>query len=181
MSAFYDHGYHGTSIREIGQRADVSLSALYHYFASKQELLSHIVDGFMLGSIEVVTDAVRDAGEDPAARLRAAVRSHVHRNATNIALSFITNSEIRSLEDENRARHVAHRDRIQDLFDRAVLDGRRLQVFDARHPKEASRAIVTMCTAVATWYRPTGPLTAEEVAERYGDYALSLVGASENT
>lgn len=177
VSAFYDHGYHGTSIREIGQRADVSLSALYHYFASKQEVLTHVVDGFMLESIQVISDAVRDAGDDPADRLRAAASTQVHRNATNIALSFITNSEIRSLEGDAQLRHIGHRDQIQALFDAAVLDGRKQQTFDVRHPKEASRAIVTMCTAVATWYRPTGPLTPEEIAERYGEYALNLVGA----
>ncbi len=177
VSAFYEHGYHGTSVRAIALRADVSLSALYHYFASKQEVLTYIVDTFMLGSIEAIGCAVRAAGDDPAARLRAAARTHVHRNATNVALSFITNSEIRSIEGESRVRHIGHRDQIQSYFDSAVLDGRKRQVFRVASPKEASRAIVTMCTAVATWYRATGPLSPEEIADRYGEYALSLVGA----
>ncbi|WP_062004716.1 TetR family transcriptional regulator [Arthrobacter alpinus] len=178
VSAFYDNGYHGTAIREIASRADLSLSALYHYFASKQELLAGIIDGFMVESVRVIDAAVQSAGADPGARLRAAARTQVHRNATNIALSFITNSEIRSLEGANQLRHIGHRDQIQALFDDAVMDGRKQRLFDVTYPKEASRAIVTMCTAVATWYRPTGPLTPDEVADRYGEYALNLVNAS---
>lgn len=177
VSAFFEHGYHGTSIRQIAQGADVSLSALYHYFASKQELLSSIVDTFMVESVRVIGEAVRAAGDDPRDRLRAAARTHVYRNATNIALSFVTNSEIRSLEGENQLRHIQHRDQIQSIFDDVLFEGRRHRIFAVRHPKEASRAIVTMCTAVASWYRETGPLTPEEIAEHYGEYALSLVEA----
>lgn len=43
-------------------------------------------------------------------------------------------------------------------------------------PREASRAVVTMCKAIAEWYNPAGPFTPEDVAERYVHFALGLVG-----
>jgi hypothetical protein len=33
-----------------------------------------------------------------------------------------------------------------------------------------------MCTAVASWYRKSGPLTPVAIADTYGDLALSTVG-----
>ena len=61
---FGERGYDGTSIAEIGQRAGISKSVLYHYFGSKaglyQALLEH--DGREL--IEVVAAAVPPPGVD---------------------------------------------------------------------------------------------------------------------
>ncbi len=176
ISAFFEHGYHGTSIREIANRSGFALSALYHYYGSKQELLADIVNGFMLGSIDAIHVAVDEAGPDVERRLRAAARTHVLRNAENLALSFVTNSEIRSLEPENRVRHIKHRDAIQAIFDDLIEEGRRDGTFDVRFPKDVSRAIVTMCTSVATWFQPTGPLSPTEVAARYADFAARLAG-----
>lgn len=177
ISVFFDHGYHGTTLREIAGRAGVAPSAPYHYFSSKQDLFVDIIESFMSQSVSTIRQAVADAGVAPAQQLMAAAYAHVYRNATNVSLSFITNSEIRSLEPDNRSRHVKHRDQIQSEFDRILEDGKRQNEFDVKYPKDASRAIVTMCTAVASWYSPNGPLAPEEVALRYGEFALKLVGA----
>ncbi|WP_189491818.1 hypothetical protein [Streptomyces sp. San01] len=48
----------------------------------------------------------------------------------------------------------------------------------APRPREASRAVVVMCTFVTRGYRESGPLSPEEIAWRYGRMALSLLGAS---
>ena len=44
---FAERGYDGTSIRQIAQRAGMSLSVLYHYYPGKTELLQAIVDEAM--------------------------------------------------------------------------------------------------------------------------------------
>jgi hypothetical protein len=36
-----------------------------------------------------------------------------------------------------------------------------------------------MCSAVATWYRPGGELSADEIADRYTELALTMVGAAD--
>ena len=91
--------------------------------------------------------------DDPAARLRAIVRVHVLTHAEHQQGSFIGNSEIRSLEPANRAIVVSKRDQQKRIFDRVVLDGVERGVFTTPYPKEATMALVTMCTAVAQWYR----------------------------
>lgn len=178
VRCFYEHGYDGSSVRDIVKEAGVTPAALYHYYAAKQDLLMDLVTRFMANSIERTEAALRDAGADPVARLFGAARSHVLWNASDVASSFIVNSEIRSLEPENRERHVAQRDRLQRLFDECVQDGCDQGVFATPWPREASRAVVVMCTFVARWYRADGPLTPEDIAVRYGHLALSLVGSS---
>lgn len=176
LTCFYRHGYDGTSVRDIAKASGTTPAAMYHYYASKQELLVDIIGRFMGQSIEVTRAAVEAAGDDPSVQLFAAARSHVLWNASDVVSSFLVNSEIRSLEPDNRRLNIAQRDTLQRMFDAVVLQGVADGAFLTPWPREASRAVVTMCTAVATWYKSAGELSPEEIANRYGFLALSLVG-----
>ncbi len=169
-------GYHGTSIRDIAERAGMSNAALYHHFASKQDLLFRIMDRGIDELHRSTVEALAAVGDDPAEQLSAMVRVHVLAHTRDRKGSFIGNTELRSLEPEHRAVIVAKRDRQQRLFDDVVRAGTRAGRFTTPHPREAARAIVTMGTAVAGWYRPEGRLGPAAVAERYVVMALALVG-----
>lgn len=86
-------------------------------------------------------------------------------------LAFVGASEIRSLEPRNHRRIARQRTALQRVIDHevdaAVHDGD----FRNDHPREASRVIVTMCTALPTWWRPGGPLTPEQ----HVGFALDLM------
>jgi hypothetical protein len=51
----------------------------------------------------------------------------------------------------------------------------RLGRFGTPHPRDASRAVVTMCTSIPHWYRAGGPETPEEIARRYVRFSLDLM------
>lgn len=175
LDVFVETGYHGSSIREVAERAGLSVAGIYHHYPSKQAMLAAIMDR---GLEELVarSEAARDEGRDPLERIcflvEAIVLYHVHRQK----LAFLGSSELRSLTPANLERHVVLRDREQRLVDveveAAVTEGQ----IDVPDPRDAARALVTMCTAVASWYRPHGRLQPEQVAERYVDYALRLIG-----
>ncbi|MDQ4214962.1 TetR/AcrR family transcriptional regulator [Microbacterium capsulatum] len=175
LKCFHERGYEGSSIRDVAQVAGVTGAAVYHYYGSKQDLLMEILEDFLAKSIQATKDAVSRVGSDPVARLFAAAQSHVLWNTSDVAASFVVNSEIRSLSPENRAKHIPKRDELQRIFDDAVEDGCREGLFLTPWPLEASRAVTVMCTFVARWYREGGPLSAEEISWRYGHMALSLV------
>ncbi|MFJ8197101.1 TetR family transcriptional regulator [Streptomyces sp. NPDC096152] len=178
LTCFYRHGYDGTSVRDIAKASGTTPAAMYHYYASKQDLLMDIIGRFMEQSIEVTRVAIDEAKDEPPAQLFAAARSHVLWNASDVVSSFVVNSEIRSLEPDNRHHNIAQRDKLQRMFDAVVARGVEEGVFMTPWPREASRAVVTMCTAVATWYKSGGELSPEEIADRYGAMALSLVGST---
>ncbi|MEU6262896.1 TetR/AcrR family transcriptional regulator [Saccharopolyspora shandongensis] len=177
LHSFYVHGYDGASMRDIAKAGGVTPAAIYHYYASKQELLVDVINRFMQQSIETTQAAIAEAGGGPAEQLFAAARSHVLWNASDVVSSFVVNSEIRSLEPHNRRLNIAQRDQLQRMFDEVVERGATEGVFTTPWPREASRALVTMCTAVAGWYKVTGPLSPDEIADRYGYLSLSLVGS----
>lgn len=72
---FGERGYHATSIAEIGERAGIAKSVLYHYFASKSDLYVAIEQAETRDLLEHVAAAVP---RDPrAARLRAGVDAYL--------------------------------------------------------------------------------------------------------
>jgi AcrR family transcriptional regulator len=181
VAVIAEHGYHGTSVRDIAAQAGVSPGAIYHHFGSKQDVLVTILDRGIDRLVRRTEDALFAAGDDPADRLRAIVETHVLAHAHGRRESFIGNSELRSLDSVGRAVIVTKRDAQQRMFDRVVTDGVARGVFATPHPVEAARVIVSACTAVATWFRTDGPLSAEEVAARYQRVALDTVGYAGNS
>jgi AcrR family transcriptional regulator len=75
LELFGEQGYHATSIAEIGVRAGIAKSVLYHYFGSKAGLYEVIAETESDALLARVADAVPD---DPgAARLRAGVDAYL--------------------------------------------------------------------------------------------------------
>jgi AcrR family transcriptional regulator len=178
LRLFYAQGYHATSVREIAKASGIGVASLFHHFPTKLGLLRSIIDQAMDGLLAATDQAYLAAGPDPVSKLRAIVEAHVMFAIRRGPEGTVGNSELRSLDDRSRAEIVAKRDRQQRTFDEAVGDGVRRGLFHVAHPREASRAILTMCTAVTSWYRESGPLSPEDIAKIYADLALSMVGYS---
>lgn len=77
---------------------------------------------------------------------------HTHRRE----LGFIGASEMRSLTTENRRIIANKRNWQQAVVDEKVLAAVRAGSFRVRNPEDAARAVVSMCTALPTWWRPVG-------------------------
>jgi AcrR family transcriptional regulator len=175
MEAFNEHGYHGTSVRDIAGRVGVTVPALYYHYANKQALLSTLLETSIKDVLDRCRAAAEEAGTDPAARFCGMVESIVLSMTHRRRLAFL-DTEIRSLEPQNRARYVALRDYLQHMLLDTVEAGRAEGVFTTPIPADAVRSVLLMCQGVANWFRPDGPLTAEEVAERHVLLSLGTVG-----
>ncbi|MFC3231438.1 TetR family transcriptional regulator [Marinibaculum pumilum] len=176
IKAFVEKGFHGTSMRDIAARAGTSVSHSYYYFPSKQQLLWQIVSRITQELQESLGKADREAGPDPAARLAAIVRAHVLLHTQRQDESFIGNSELRSLRAEDRPKFIEMRDRVSAIFKGVINDGIEQGVFTCPEPVEVTLAVITMCTAIAGWYRPDGPVSPQVMANRYAAIALRMAG-----
>lgn len=173
-AAFEEHGYHGTTVRDIAQRAGVTVPGLYYHYESKQAMLFALLMGSMQALLDRCDAALAKVGDDPRSRLAALVECVVEFMARHASQGLT--SELRSLEPDNRARYVALRDEFEQLTRGIVIAGNEAGVFHAEFPVETTRAVLTMCDAVGRWYRPGGRLSPTTVAKRYVSIALSTVG-----
>lgn len=176
LACFVEHGYHGTSIRQVAARAGLSVPGIYHHYSSKHALLEAIAQRAMTDLFRRSEAALAEAGSGVEERFSLLIECLVLFHAHRSEHAFIAASEIRSLRDDARAAHIAARDRQQRLLTEVVDDGVAAGVFGVPFPADAARAVITMCTGVAQWYRSGGALSPEDLATRYVVIARAAMG-----
>jgi AcrR family transcriptional regulator len=176
LEAFYEHGYHGTTTRDLARRTGLSVPGVYHHYPSKQDILFSLMNVIIDELLARSDRALLTAPADPVAQFDALVESLLRFHMYRRQSAMVSTAELRSLEPGNRERYVAKRDIQQRMLDRIVLDGVESGVFSTPFPADASRAIASLCVGVASWYRPDGQLSVEELLERYLTIARSIVG-----
>ncbi|MGN0100401.1 MAG: TetR/AcrR family transcriptional regulator [Dietzia sp.] len=178
LGVFARHGYHGASIRMIAEAAGLSVPGLYHHYRSKQAILAALVDAAMAEMLGNTAAAADDAGDDPVTRFENVVECLARFHMARRDQAFVASTEMRSMDPEVRAHHVAQRDAQQAMIEDAIRAGVESGDFSCEYPVDAARAIASLCVSIANWYRPDGPLSADDVACRHVEFARRMVGAA---
>jgi len=176
VAAFVATGYHGSSMRSIAERAGLSLAGIYHYYPSKQQLLTTILDLTMDDLEWRITAATAEASR-PILGLHRAVEALALFHVMRADLAFVGASEMRSLEEPARTRVAQRRSSVQHLLDDQIARVLTSGHLDCPRPRETSRAIATMCTALPQWFDMDGATPAATVARGYADLAVRMIGA----
>jgi AcrR family transcriptional regulator len=172
IDLFFKKGYFATSISDIARGSGIQKASIYYHYANKEDLLFHILTSTM----EDLTTYLRNrlekvAGVEP--RMRAAVRSHVRFHLERQKENFIANSELRGLTREHYQSIVRQRDEYETIFQDLIRRGAEEGVFADVDIKILSYAILTLCTAGATWFNPAGRLKVGEIADIYEKFIIS--------
>jgi AcrR family transcriptional regulator len=178
-SLFREHGYSGTSVRDIARALDIQGASLYAHVTSKQDVLWSIVER-TASRFEQAADAALD-GADPApvagpgSRLAALVQAHVGVVTDDIERASVFVHEWRSLATERRADIARRRDAYEGRFRSIIADGVATGTFAPVDPGVAAAFILTALNGIVAWYRPDGRLKPAALAEAYADLALRSV------
>jgi TetR/AcrR family transcriptional regulator, cholesterol catabolism regulator len=175
---FRDRGYAATSVRDIAQALDMQGGSLYAHVASKEDMLWSIVlraaDRF---NREVGPLA---AGDLPAkAKLQAMIGAHVGVVTSSQKDSTVFLHEWRFLNDERRAQVGQRRDDYEGLFRSVIADGVSANEFRPVDPRLTAMAILSALNGIATWYRPDGPMTAEDIADQHASLFIDGLTSDE--
>ncbi len=173
-----EKGYHATSMREIGDRARMSVANVYHYFESKHAILFRLMDENAQVLIDQLEAAIAAAPAGPHDQLVQATRAFATMHTTRRGLAFVTSSELRALDQESRDVVVQKRRRIEELFVEIVTAGQRDGTFLVEDVDLATRMLLDMTRSLASWYQPDGRLGPEEILAAYASAALLIVEAA---
>jgi TetR/AcrR family transcriptional regulator, cholesterol catabolism regulator len=163
VDLFHRQGYNATSLRQIADDVGLQVGSLYNHMSSKEQLLFDIMRDVMEELIEHTEEEMASVGSDSLDRVLAFLRASIHFHATRQKQTFIGNSELRGLSPEHRAEIVELRDRYETMLRdtlQAAQDDGALEVSDVQL---ATFAALALCTSVATWYRPNGRLSLEDL------------------
>lgn len=182
-SLFREHGYAGTSVRDIARALDIQGASLYAHVASKQDVLRTIVERMASRFEYAATDATRmgDGQTDatPAFRLAALVRAHVMVVTDDLERATVFVHEWRSLDAESRSRMAQRRDAYERRFREVIAAGVDDGTFAAADPAATAAFILTALNGLVAWYHPDGRLTPTTIADQYTDLAVRAATGQE--
>lgn len=166
VEMFAMYGYHAAPLRDIARKAGIQAASIYHHYPSKQALLMEIMESHML-RLNYALEQIMQQYDEPLQQLREAIASHIRLHTSYKEEFFIIDTEIRALEGENRTTILGLRDHYEHLLQEILRDGVEQGIFRRGDVKVESYAIIAMCTAVASWFRPDGRLSVQQVVEMY--------------
>lgn len=166
---FAQYGYHAAPLRDIARIAGIQAASIYHHYPNKQALLIEIMETYML-RLNVSLEHVLKEFDDPLQRLHEAIANHIRMHTTYKEEFFIIDTEMRALEEEHKSHIISLRDKYEALLQELLQDGMERGIFRQSDVKIASYAIIAMCTEVATWFRPDGRLSVQQVITSYRQF-----------
>lgn len=163
VEVFTDHGYEAATLELIAKRLGLSKSAVYHHFTSKAEMLELALDR-VLGALGEVFEAPEATDGSALERTRFVVRGAVRvaceqRSYLNLLLRLRGNSDVELRAMERRRAFDA---RLRRIFELAREEGTLRSDID---PGLAERFTFGLINSIVEWYRPSGGLDPDEIAE----------------
>jgi AcrR family transcriptional regulator len=147
---FAEKGYHQASIRDIARATGVSLSGLYYYFNSKEELLFLIQD-HAFGTLLAALERQLEGEADPQRRLRVLMENHLRYFTANTAEMKVLSHESESLTGDFRRRVNAKKRRLTEVAMEILRELRPDGDVDLR---VATFALFGMMNWLYNWHRP---------------------------
>jgi AcrR family transcriptional regulator len=169
---FRQKGFHGASMKDIAESVSLKKASLYHHVSSKQEILLALLDR----ALELLLEQIDIIGRQPLPadeKLRQMVQVYLRLLADNSDLSSVLLFEHRSLDADQHKRHIPNRDRFEALWRNVIEDGVRSGLFHCEDVSMATRALMGIMNWTLTWFRPSGTLSIEKVADQYTSLLLN--------
>ncbi|GGV04287.1 putative transcriptional regulator TetR family protein [Streptomyces spectabilis] len=169
---FAEQGYNATTVRKIADAAGMLAGSLYYHFDSKESMLEEILRTF-LTELWDGYDAVLAAPLGPRETLEALVTESFREIDRHRAAVAIYQKESRHLVTQTRFEYLLESQRRFEktwltTLERGVSDGVFRADLDVRLTYRFVRDTVWVA---ASWYRPGGGHSPEEIARQY----LSMV------
>lgn len=163
---FRERGFHATSMQDLGEALAMNRGSLYHYIASKDDLLWTIMNGALdLLDRRVSPGLQTDAS--PLERISRGIHAHLQVAADHADELSLIQIELRSLSPDHRVQMIARRDAYEAGWRRAIADGIAsgdLRPFDVGL---AGIGILSACNWFTQWYRPDGELSIDQIADAF--------------
>jgi AcrR family transcriptional regulator len=172
IDLFHRKGYFATGVSDIARGCGIQKASIYHHYSTKEEILFYILTSTLADLESVFSETIaRIVGTE--AKLRATIRSHILFHIDRQKEVIIADSELRGLSPKNRKIVIHLRDRYESGMQALIRQGMDKGLWEEGDEKILSYAVLTTCTAVATWFKSKGRLPKDEIIGIYETFILN--------
>jgi len=173
---FYEKGYEGASMRDLGRSSGMSLSGLYYYFESKEKLLYLIQKHTFRTIVERLRERL-DKVSDPEERIRVFILNHLEYFLANQKAMKVLSHEAEVLKNGFGA-EIAALKREYYRICVGLLDDFKVAKKLEFSSRMAVLSLFGMMNWIYTWYNPRVDADAEELSRGMGDIFLRGISAA---
>ena len=171
--AFAEGGYKETSIADLTAATGLAAGGIYHYIGSKENLLIAICDDLLAPLLEQGREIVAREDLPPERRLRGLIRAWLAHVETHRAHMLVFAQERHLIEREPQWRAVRRqRKQFEQLLDDILASGEAAGTMRFDDRGLTLLALLGMVNYTPQWLRPSGRLSAGQVADGYCDLIL---------
>jgi TetR/AcrR family transcriptional regulator, cholesterol catabolism regulator len=169
-------GYHNTTMASIADALGVSKPTVYHYFASKDEILFAIHDEFI--ELLIARQQRRQATSMPADHELREIMGDI------LALMDTHRGHVRAFFEHFRdlgpgpsAAIAVKRRRYEAMVREVFVAGAQDGTLRPIDPDLGVLALAGLCNWTYTWYHSDGRLASGDIASQFWDFLMNGVGA----
>jgi AcrR family transcriptional regulator len=169
-----ERGYHETNLDEIAQRLDLTKASLYHYFASKEELVTACLGRVGALVNQRLADTAQDLNGTAGDRLVALIEAQLDcivREHPQMARLFLQPLD---WPEPFRVYSKALRLQHDEIFRSVIRDGISTGEFTVEDEGMALHCLHGALNYVPVWFRPNHRKDYEEMYTAVAEYLLRL-------
>jgi AcrR family transcriptional regulator len=167
---FWKKSYLGTSISDIARAAGLNKSAVFYYFDNKVSILYTIATESLKELIEQAK-SILNSDQPAPKKLELLITTHFGWQTTNVGAA-IGQLERRNLTPKLLRDMDALRNQYEDIFIKIIKEimvQRNCQISEAQN-KIITRFVLGFANSLIQWYKPSGRLSAEEIAAQASSF-----------
>lgn len=178
IQVFWRKGYADASVQDLANELGMLKGSLYHYIASKEDLLMRVFDLAHEQSMEII-DYAASLDVTPLERVRAYFERHVRWYLDNLEHAGVFFREWQSLTGENRET-VRQRRKSYERFIGGMIEDCRAAgaLAPGIDPRQALFFILSATNAAPDWYRRDGSDDPATIAAAYADLVVGALTGS---
>ena len=163
---FAYRGYHSTSMREIARELGMNQSSLYHYFASKQDILFTLMNDAM-DDVLAILQQISSTDLLPEDRLNRVLSFYTQYYAGDQERLILLINEMNSLNEEHRSILVGKQRRYVQLIKSILEELAAQDKIKQIDPAIATFAFFGMVHYTIKWYHKDGPVSLDQLANAF--------------
>jgi len=167
-------GFQAMSMRDLCRETNLSMGALYSYFASKEELLAMLQNQRRTVTKRILDERIAQETE-PAARLRAAILTHLYLSEAMQPWFYFSYMEAKNLSKKEQDLAVASEHDTEKLLADILNQGQIQGAFELRDSQLTASVIKAM---LQDWYLKRRKYAKRRVSvDQYARFVLQFVEA----
>ncbi len=169
---FAEKGFAAASLSELAERCSVSKSLIYHYYPSKEAILFDVMKEHIDELLGVV-ESHNDSNATPAHIFRMLTTNLLRHYVGAAERQKVLLYDLASLPDENQAEIKTKQRKIIARVEAMLAAVKPQLTQDKKRLAAKTMLFFGMLNWTHTWFKPTGGVTRDELAEMAADAILA--------